>query len=184
MNQRDLTATQADALRLIVHYLGKNGRPPTFRKLGALRDHVSPNAAQTTLGYLLKKGYLERMVDGVYVPRGCRLTRRRLVLSDTPDGWRLADVLVGSYTLGNYRPCHDCHRLMQRHSPHALCGVCRVALEMRKPRVARPPPLRENHSLACEDRILHLQARATARLPLFALDGHGAPPVFAGSEDA
>lgn len=101
---RPLTERQAEVVRWIAHHLEKHRRPPTLRWLMDQTGIRSLNGITYHLERLAAKGWLTRAAKAACaVLTGARLRptgRPALEILDTPAGWALADVLVGSYTLG------------------------------------------------------------------------------------
>src|SRR5262245_14223383 len=98
-----LTDLQAACVRSIAAYLARRRRPPAVRELMSDLGNHWPHAVAQRLDRLVVKGWLVRRCGQA---RGLALAgadfrphrRPPLLLLDTPEGWRLADVLVG--TLG------------------------------------------------------------------------------------
>src|SRR5262245_60908126 len=95
-----LTDLQADCIRSIAAYLARRRRPPTVRELMSDLGNPWPHAVAGLLDRLVVKGWLVRrckQARGLALAGTSFVPHRRppLLLLDTPEGWRLADVLVG-----------------------------------------------------------------------------------------
>lgn len=63
MNQQ-LTKTQEKVLQNIIHFIDKNGFPPTIREIMALMGYASVNNVQRILNVLEQRGYIKRNLRG------------------------------------------------------------------------------------------------------------------------
>lgn len=108
-NTHPLTPRQKETLLLVLSTICFRQRPPTYREMAAHLGIVSPNAIACLIDALADKGWLEReqahdsaqtalRVLGVrcYVKAARGLA---LVLDDSEQGWRLAQLLSGTIAL-------------------------------------------------------------------------------------
>ncbi len=108
MQPADLTPRQTEWVLAIAAHLTKHRRPPTYVELGAAMGTGGTNAVKSTLDALEAKGWLCRTPyeSRSIVLAGCRVRpvgRPALEFLDTPEGWALADLLVGPIALAKER---------------------------------------------------------------------------------
>jgi SOS-response transcriptional repressor LexA len=106
-----LTDRQREVLLFVLASICERQRPPTYREICAELGIGSTNGATYHLTALARKGFIDGLTcinDGPVTSAsirvlGCRFIKvpvgLAIVPTDTPEGWRLADVLWGGIGL-------------------------------------------------------------------------------------